>query len=112
MKKAFNWEHTPRAFQMSAISAQLQRKDVLIHAGTGYGKTAIAAGPHAHPRMKGKVTFLVSPLIALQEDQMQTLKTEFGLSAIAINSANEGLTKENFQVRDLLLKRIKNTHSA
>ncbi|KAH6899240.1 P-loop containing nucleoside triphosphate hydrolase protein, partial [Coprinopsis sp. MPI-PUGE-AT-0042] len=97
IRSAFNWTHTPRPFQLSAISAQLQKKDVLIHAGTGYGKTTIAAGPHAHPSMKGKVTFLVSPLIALQEDQRRTLHEEFKLSAIAINSANEGLTKENLQ---------------
>lgn len=54
----------------SIVRAQLLRKDILIHAGTGSGKTACAAGPHALPEMKGMVTLMVSPLIALQEEQM------------------------------------------
>lgn len=71
IKDTFQWEHAPREFQMNAICAQLLRKDVLIHAGTGSGKTAVAAGPHAHPAVKGLVTFMVSPLIALQEEQVR-----------------------------------------
>jgi len=55
---------------MEAIKAQLTREDVLVHAGTGSGKTTIAAGPHAHEKTKGMVTFMVSPLIALQEEQV------------------------------------------
>ena len=70
VKDTFQWEHAPRQFQIDAIRAQLLRKDVLIHAGTGSGKTAVAAGPHAHPAAKGLVTFMVSPLIALQEEQV------------------------------------------
>lgn len=70
IKEKFKWQHTPRDFQMDAVKAQLQRKDVLIHAGTGAGKTFIAAGPHAHEACKGKVTFMISPLIALQEEQV------------------------------------------
>lgn len=59
-----------RPFQRQAIEAFLLGKDVLVHAGTGAGKTAIAAGPHAHPSAKGKVTLLVSPLIALHDEQV------------------------------------------
>ena len=70
MHEKFKWAHTPREFQMEAIKAQLTRKDVLVHAGTGSGKTTIAAGPHAHKRTNGMVTFMVSPLIALQEEQV------------------------------------------
>ena len=66
----FKWMHTPRKFQLDAITSQLLRKDVVVHAGTGSGKTAIAAGPHAHEKTKGMVTFMVSPLIALQEEQV------------------------------------------
>jgi len=66
----FQWTHAPRSFQMTAIRAQLLQKDVLIHAGTGSGKTAVAAGPHAHEKVKGMVTFMVTPLIALQEEQV------------------------------------------
>lgn len=71
IQEGFQWEHLPREFQVQVIHAQLLRKDVLIHAGTGSGKTAIAAGPHTHPKVKGMVTFMVSPLIALQEEQVK-----------------------------------------
>lgn len=71
MKEAFKWEHSPHEFQEQGAKCQLMRKDVLVHAGTGRGKTVIAAGPHAHPAAKGKVTLLVSPLIALQEEQVR-----------------------------------------
>jgi superfamily II RNA helicase len=70
VKEKFKWDHEPRPFQIDAIVAQLKREDVLIHAGTGSGKTAVAAGPHAHDKMKGKVTFMISPLIALQNEQV------------------------------------------
>lgn len=71
IKERFKWNHSPREFQLDTIKAQLLRKDVLIHAGTGSGKTFVAAGPHAHEATKGMVTFLVSPLIALQEEQVR-----------------------------------------
>jgi len=71
VKEKFKWDHEPRPFQIDAIVAQLKREDVLIHAGTGSGKTAVAAGPHAHEKMQGKVTFMISPLIALQDEQVR-----------------------------------------
>lgn len=71
IKDHFRWKHTPRDFQLEAIRAQLQRKDVLVHAGTGSGKTFIAAGPHAVETSRGFVTFMVSPLIALQAEQVR-----------------------------------------
>jgi len=71
IKNAFKWNNEPRPFQLDAIKAQLLRQDVLIHAGTGSGKTAVAAGPHAHEKAKGMVTFMISPLIALQDEQIK-----------------------------------------
>lgn len=70
IREKFQWEHIPREFQLEAIKAQLLRKDVLLHAGTGAGKTTVAAGPHALEATKGMVTFMVSPLIALQDEQV------------------------------------------
>jgi ATP-dependent helicase YprA (DUF1998 family) len=70
IKTKFKWTHTPREFQVEAVKAQLMRKDVLIHAGTGSGKSAIAAGPFAREDTEGMVTFMVSSLIALQEEQV------------------------------------------
>lgn len=71
IQEKFKWNHEPRDFQLEAVKAQLQRRDVLVHAGTGSGKTFIAAGPHAHEAAVKKVTFLVSPLIALQDEQVR-----------------------------------------
>lgn len=70
IKTHFNWEHEPRTFQLNAIKGQLQRQDVLIHAGTGSGKTVVAAGPHVYDETKGMVTFMVAPLIVLQDEHV------------------------------------------
>ncbi|KAJ3574267.1 hypothetical protein NP233_g1884 [Leucocoprinus birnbaumii] len=86
LQEKFQWKHVPRPFQTAAIIAQLQRNDVLLHAGTGMGKTAVAAGPYGHPQAEGMTTFFVSPLIALQEEQVATFREEFGLEAVAVNS--------------------------
>ncbi|KXN82723.1 ATP-dependent DNA helicase RecQ [Leucoagaricus sp. SymC.cos] len=87
IQEKFQWEHTPRPFQVEAIKAILQRKDVLIHAGTGMGKTAVAAGAFAVTQTEGMVAFVVSPLIVLQQEQMVTFQEEFRLRAIAVNSS-------------------------
>ncbi|KAE9407458.1 hypothetical protein BT96DRAFT_1039472 [Gymnopus androsaceus JB14] len=102
VRKKFNKPITLKPFQRQATIAQLQGKDVIVHAPTGSGKTAIVAGLHAHPSCMGKVTFVVSPLIALQNKQAETFKTDFGLDAIAINSSHGGLTPENMLTRKIL----------
>ena len=53
IRMAFNWEHIPHEFQVEGIATQLRQQDVLVHAGTGFGKTVLAAGPFAHERTKG-----------------------------------------------------------
>ena len=68
LAKKFN--QTPHAFQQEAIRAQLLQQDTIVHAGTGAGKTTITAGPHVHRKVKGMVTFMISPLIVLQEEQV------------------------------------------
>ncbi|KAJ7443700.1 P-loop containing nucleoside triphosphate hydrolase protein [Mycena latifolia] len=90
MKTKFEWTHTPKPHQMEGIIGQLQMRDVLVHAGTGSGKTAIAAGPHAHKSSQGRVTLMISPLIALHDEQVETFREEFKLKAIAVNSSNGG----------------------
>jgi superfamily II DNA helicase RecQ len=72
MRSKFHWNHDARVYQMQGIEAQLQMRDAIVHAGTGMGKTAIAAGPHAHPTSAGKVTLMISPLIALHDEQVST----------------------------------------
>ncbi|KAJ7075971.1 hypothetical protein C8R43DRAFT_847866, partial [Mycena crocata] len=70
MQAKSQWKHSARKYQMEGIEAQLQMRDVLVHAGTGMEKTTIAAGPHAHPFSAGKVTLMISPLIALHDEQV------------------------------------------
>jgi glyoxylase-like metal-dependent hydrolase (beta-lactamase superfamily II) len=100
--------------QMDAITAQLQMRDMLVHAGTGSGKTMVAAGPHAYKSSKEKVTLMVLPLIALHDEQVNadclarymerlmsskvdTFRDEFKLKAIAVNSSNGGCKPEILQ---------------
>ncbi|KAF8960172.1 hypothetical protein BDZ97DRAFT_1760966 [Flammula alnicola] len=84
------WTNGAREFQLSCMRAQVLKKDTLLHAATGAGKTGIAAGPHLLPSSKGKVTLVVSPLLALEDEQVDTFRDEFGLKATAINGANGG----------------------
>ncbi|TFY51100.1 hypothetical protein EVJ58_g10740 [Rhodofomes roseus] len=86
MKDAYKWENGPRPFQMEGIRAQIEGIDTMIQAPTGSGKTAIAAGPHLWPANQGKVTIMVSPLLALEEEMVGTFKTDFNLTAVAVNS--------------------------
>lgn len=60
---------TARQFQLKAVLAVLNGLDVIVHAGTGSGKTLIFAAPHFVS--EGKVSIVVSPLILLQQDQVR-----------------------------------------
>ncbi|KAJ7255107.1 hypothetical protein B0H12DRAFT_1202206 [Mycena haematopus] len=97
MQAKFEWNHGAYEYQMQGIEAQLQMRDCVVHAGTGMGKTTIAAGPHAHPSSVGKVTLMISPLIALHDEQVATFRDEFKLKAIAINSSHGGCKLEVLQ---------------
>ncbi|KAK0467467.1 hypothetical protein IW261DRAFT_1426565 [Armillaria novae-zelandiae] len=83
--------------QMEAIEAQLQCKDVLIHTLMGFGKTVVAAGPHMHEKMQGCVTLMISPLIALQEEQVQSFIEDYKLTATAVNSNHGGCTADTMK---------------
>lgn len=84
------WTDGARDFQLACMRAQVLKQDVLLQAATGSGKTGIAAGPHLLPSSKGKVTLVVSPLLALEDEQVATFQNEFGLNATAINATNGG----------------------
>ncbi|CCO36577.1 hypothetical protein BN14_10717 [Rhizoctonia solani AG-1 IB] len=71
-----------RPFQLDAALATINGKDVIVHAGTGSGKTLIFAAPHfVRPN---RVSIIISPLILLQQDQRERME-KLKLEAIAIN---------------------------
>ncbi|KAF8154043.1 P-loop containing nucleoside triphosphate hydrolase protein [Crassisporium funariophilum] len=92
------WTAGARDFQLSCMRAQVLKQDVLLQAATGSGKTGIAAGPHLLLSNKGKVTFVVLPLLALEDEQVETFQNEFGLKAVAINGSNGGCSPSTLAV--------------
>ncbi|KAI0061981.1 P-loop containing nucleoside triphosphate hydrolase protein [Artomyces pyxidatus] len=93
MKSLFRGKE-PRDFQVEMVKAQEERRDALCQAATGSGKTAIAAGPYALEKNRGRVTFMVSPLIGLQNEMVGTFREDFNLAAVAVNSAHGGCTTD------------------
>ncbi|KAG8730627.1 hypothetical protein FRC12_020149 [Ceratobasidium sp. 428] len=73
---------TAHEFQANATKAVLDGLDVVLHAGTGSGKTLIFTTPHF--LLKNKVSIVISPLILLQQDQQERMR-KLGLKAVAIN---------------------------
>lgn len=76
--------------QLAGMSALAAGRDVLAVMPTGYGKSAIyqVAALHLH-RNSGRPAVVVSPLIALQEDQLDGLRDALGPeAAVAINSSH------------------------
>jgi len=75
--------------QLDGIRALAGGRDVLAVMPTGYGKSAIyqVAARYLHNET-GRPAVVVSPLIALQEDQLDGLAGELGEgAAVAVNSA-------------------------
>ncbi|MCU1516841.1 MAG: ATP-dependent helicase, RecQ family [Pseudarthrobacter sp.] len=84
---AFSLPHL-RDGQLAGMAALADGRDVLAVMPTGYGKSAIyqVAALHLH-RATGRPAVVVSPLIALQEDQVDGLtETLGGDAAVVINS--------------------------
>ena len=78
------WGHTQfRPLQPEIIDAVLNGKDTLALLPTGGGKSICFQVPGL---VLPGLTIVVSPLIALMQDQVQNL-VERGVSAIAINSS-------------------------
>ncbi|QDG87424.1 ATP-dependent DNA helicase RecQ [Pseudarthrobacter sp. NIBRBAC000502770] len=76
--------------QLSGMAALAEGRDVLAVMPTGYGKSAIyqVAALHLH-KATGRPAVVVSPLIALQEDQLDGLSQLLGPdAAVAINSSH------------------------
>ncbi|MFP5312819.1 MAG: DEAD/DEAH box helicase, partial [Actinomycetes bacterium] len=76
--------------QLAGMAALADGRDVLAVMPTGYGKSAIyqVAALHLH-QQTGRPAVVVSPLIALQEDQLESLSQNLGPeAAVAINSSH------------------------
>ncbi|KAI0071881.1 P-loop containing nucleoside triphosphate hydrolase protein, partial [Panus rudis PR-1116 ss-1] len=91
------WDNEPHYFQLEGTRAQLEGTDMIIQAPTGCGKTAVAAGPHVWPSSKGKITIVISPLLALEEEMVHTFARDFKLSAIAVHNKNGGCSRATAQ---------------
>ena len=82
-RRDFGWQRL-RPAQLTAMRAVLKRRDVIAVMPTGAGKSAVYQVPGV--LLRGPVV-VVSPLIALQRDQLKGLPEEAGLRAVAVNSA-------------------------
>jgi ATP-dependent DNA helicase RecQ len=93
-REVFGWQDL-RPPQLAAMKAVLRRKDVIVVMPTGSGKSAVYQVPGV--LLKGP-TVVVSPLIALQRDQVEGLLKRDGPGAASVNSANRDA--ENAQTWD------------
>ncbi|PPF80761.1 recombinase RecQ [Subtercola sp. Z020] len=83
-RESFGWKKLRPGLE-DAMTALLEGRDVLAIMPTGYGKSSIY---EVTGTMFGGVTIVVSPLIALQEDQVRTLEeAPDAPRAVAINSS-------------------------
>ncbi len=81
-RRVFGWPQI-RPRQLEAMQATLAGRDVLAIMPTGSGKSAIYQVPAV---LIDGPTVVVSPLIALQQDQMAQLSDAGAPEAVAINS--------------------------
>ncbi|WP_433271614.1 RecQ family ATP-dependent DNA helicase [Actinosynnema sp. CS-041913] len=82
----FGWEHL-REEQSAAMEHVMAGHDVLAVLPTGAGKSAIYQVPAL---LLDGPTLVVSPLIALQNDQMEGIDGSRAPEAVALNSAQRG----------------------
>lgn len=70
-------------------------RDLLLTAPTGAGKSLLFQLPAFHVSDRGDVTIVVSPLIALMEDQVEAIKRERGFDKVAyLNSSLSLIERE------------------
>ncbi|WP_279782246.1 RecQ family ATP-dependent DNA helicase [Sphaerisporangium sp. TRM90804] len=89
-KDAFGWERL-RPGQQEAMEHLLAGRDVLVVMPTGSGKSAVYQIPAL---LLDGPTVVVSPLIALQRDQVAGLAEAGAAGAVAVNSAQSSGTSD------------------
>lgn len=82
-REVFGWERL-RPAQLAAMTAVMEGRDTIVVMPTGAGKSAVYQVPGV--LLEGP-TVVVSPLIALQRDQVAGLASLDGPDASAVNSA-------------------------
>nr|WP_055611215.1 RecQ family ATP-dependent DNA helicase [Streptomyces phaeochromogenes] len=80
---AFGWDEL-RPGQLTAMKAVMRRRDAMVVMPTGSGKSAVYQVPGM---LLPGPTLVVSPLIALQRDQIAGLLRNSGQTAVAVNSS-------------------------
>ncbi|MFF7362048.1 RecQ family ATP-dependent DNA helicase [Streptomyces sp. NPDC008125] len=85
-RDVFGWDRL-RPEQTMAMEAVMERRDTLVVMPTGAGKSAVYQVPGV---LLSGPTVVVSPLIALQRDQVQGLLRRTGTDAAAVNSTQTG----------------------
>ncbi len=96
---------TLRAGQLTAMRALLRRRDAIVVLPTGHGKSAVYQVPTA---VLAGPTVVVSPLLALQQDQLAKLNglAEPGLRAVRVSSA-ETPARQRAALEDIRAGRAK-----
>ncbi|MFE2533654.1 RecQ family ATP-dependent DNA helicase [Streptomyces sp. NPDC059371] len=89
-REVFGWQRL-RPSQLDAMTAVMQGRDTIVVMPTGAGKSAVYQVPGV--LLKGP-TIVVSPLIALQRDQVAHLARIEGSDASAVNSAQRARDNE------------------
>jgi len=84
--EAFGWDEL-RPEQLAAMECAMQSRDVLAVLPTGAGKSAIYQVPAL---LIPGPTLVVSPLLALQQDQLDGIDTANAPQAVAVNSSQRG----------------------
>ncbi|MFE5144514.1 RecQ family ATP-dependent DNA helicase [Streptomyces fagopyri] len=89
-REVFGWESL-RPSQLAAMTAVMEGRDTIVVMPTGAGKSAVYQVPGV--LLEGP-TVVVSPLIALQRDQVAHLARIEGSGASAVNSAQRARDNE------------------
>ncbi|KAF5311724.1 hypothetical protein D9611_009450 [Ephemerocybe angulata] len=83
---ASQFTQIPKLLQLKASLAFLHKKDSLLYAGTGFGKTLIIVMANILENASSKaVTITISPLKRLQQSQSQLFWEHYGIFTLAIN---------------------------
>jgi hypothetical protein len=100
LKEVFGF-HSFRKHQLEAINATLAGRDVFVLMPTGGGKSLCFQCPAACRGGKTRgVTVVVSPLIALMQDQVKTLESK-GVDVVLWNSENT--SDDVYEIKQRLL---------